>query len=230
MPLFVFFISLLIVVQHVSGNHVPIIRSWRLCDVIASCWYVPWLQEVCPSDALSANRSLIQIVSYISCALKYVKQTHSINWVISTPHSGRRVAYCDYIYVSAYQQCCHRNNSILDDSWMKNSNEYCNQPVQYSFVFHNTTRTCHLKEWNSIVKWWNISKSPYCFTLVWTWNATTQYQKHRSFLLLPRWGRTEPKMEVGQQGRYLKRMKCPYITFCFGNDFYYEPVVGYVIP
>ena len=23
----------------------PIIRSWRLCDVIALCWYVPWLQE-----------------------------------------------------------------------------------------------------------------------------------------------------------------------------------------
>ena len=43
--LFVFFISLLIVVQHVSGNHVPIIRSWRLRDVIALCWYVPWLQE-----------------------------------------------------------------------------------------------------------------------------------------------------------------------------------------
>ena len=45
MSLFVFFISPLIVVQHVSGNHVPIISSWRLCDVIASCWYVPWLQE-----------------------------------------------------------------------------------------------------------------------------------------------------------------------------------------
>ena len=42
---FVFFISLLIVSQHVSCNHVPIIRSWRLRDVIASCWYVPWLQE-----------------------------------------------------------------------------------------------------------------------------------------------------------------------------------------
>ena len=45
MSLFVFFISLLIVAQHVSGNHVPIIRSWRLHDVIALCWYVPWLQE-----------------------------------------------------------------------------------------------------------------------------------------------------------------------------------------
>jgi len=45
MSLFVFFISVLIVAQHVSGNHVPIIRSCRLRDVIALCWYVPWLQE-----------------------------------------------------------------------------------------------------------------------------------------------------------------------------------------
>jgi len=45
MSLFVFFISLLIVAQHVSGNHMPIIRSWRLRDIIALCWYVPWLQE-----------------------------------------------------------------------------------------------------------------------------------------------------------------------------------------
>ena len=47
MSLFVYFISLLIVAQHVSGNHVPIIRSWRLRDVIALCWYAPWLQEGC---------------------------------------------------------------------------------------------------------------------------------------------------------------------------------------
>ena len=45
MSLFVFFIYLLIVAQHVSGNHVPIIRSSRLRDIIALCWYVPWLQE-----------------------------------------------------------------------------------------------------------------------------------------------------------------------------------------
>jgi hypothetical protein len=61
MSLFVFFISLLIVAQHVSGNHVPIMRCWRLRDVITSCWYVPWLREGCatnPSmDALPANRT-----------------------------------------------------------------------------------------------------------------------------------------------------------------------------
>ena len=62
---FVFFISLLLVAQHVSDNHVPIIRSWRLRDVIPSCWYVPWLQEGCQErlagsasmDALPANRN-----------------------------------------------------------------------------------------------------------------------------------------------------------------------------
>ena len=68
---FVFFISLLLVAQHVSGNYMPIIRSWRLRDVIVSCWYVPWLQGGCqvrlagsasiamnPSmDALPVNRS-----------------------------------------------------------------------------------------------------------------------------------------------------------------------------
>jgi hypothetical protein len=47
------------------ANHVPIIRSWQLRDVIASCWYVPWLREGCQvrlagsasMDALPANRS-----------------------------------------------------------------------------------------------------------------------------------------------------------------------------
>ena len=33
------FISLLQVAQHVSGNHVPIFRSWLLRSVIATCWY-----------------------------------------------------------------------------------------------------------------------------------------------------------------------------------------------
>jgi hypothetical protein len=45
MSLFVFFISPLMVAEHVSGNHVPIIRSRRPRDVTALCWYVPWLQE-----------------------------------------------------------------------------------------------------------------------------------------------------------------------------------------
>jgi len=44
---FLFIISLLIVAQHFSGNHVPIIRSWRVRDVIALCWYLPWLLGGC---------------------------------------------------------------------------------------------------------------------------------------------------------------------------------------
>jgi len=67
MSLFVFFISLLIVAQHVSGNHVPIIRSWRLRDVIALCWYVPWLQEGCQDRlAGSASMDVFEAVFFIS--------------------------------------------------------------------------------------------------------------------------------------------------------------------
>jgi len=149
------------------------------------------------SDVFNLN-----CIIYFLCIETF--ETHSIQRVISTLHSGRRVAYCHYIYVSAYHQWrCHINNSILDDWWMKNSNEYCNHPLQYSFVFHNATRPCHLKEWNSIVKCWNRSKCN-CFTLVWTWNATRQYHENRSFFLLPRWDRTEPQMETRQQRRYEK--------------------------
>ena len=57
MSLFVLFISLLIVAQYVSGNHVPIIRIWRLRDVIASCLYVPWLQGGC-QDRLAGSASI----------------------------------------------------------------------------------------------------------------------------------------------------------------------------
>ena len=60
--LFVFFISLLIVAQHVSGNHVPIIRSWRLREVIASCWYVLWLQGGC-QVRLVGSASMDELVS-----------------------------------------------------------------------------------------------------------------------------------------------------------------------
>ena len=49
---FVFFISLLLVAQHVSGNHIPIIRSWRLRDAI-----VCYIAGSASMDALPANRS-----------------------------------------------------------------------------------------------------------------------------------------------------------------------------
>jgi len=61
---FVFFISLLLVAQHVSGNNVPIIRSWRLRDIVASCWYVPWLQEGC-QDRLAGSASMDVFVAQL---------------------------------------------------------------------------------------------------------------------------------------------------------------------
>jgi len=98
MSLFVFLISLLIVAQHVSGNHVSIIRSWRLRDVIASCWYVPWLREGCQDrlagsasmDALLANRSSLIIVVTLkavhSCVLRGVRFSHRCE--------GRNPVFC----------------------------------------------------------------------------------------------------------------------------------------
>jgi len=71
MSLFVFFISLLIVAQHVSGNHVPIIKSWRLRDVIVSCWYVPWLQEGC-QDRLAGSASMDGFVAKLALDVTFV--------------------------------------------------------------------------------------------------------------------------------------------------------------
>jgi len=62
MSLFVFFISLLLVAQHVSGNQVPIIRSWRLRDVIALCWYVSWLQEGCQVRLAGSASMVVMLV------------------------------------------------------------------------------------------------------------------------------------------------------------------------
>jgi len=68
LSLFVFFISLLIDAQHVSGNHVPIIRSWRLRDAIALCWYVPWLQGGCQDRLVVDVTFCILYFSSNSCS------------------------------------------------------------------------------------------------------------------------------------------------------------------
>ena len=93
MSLFVFFISLLIVAQHVSGNHVPIIRSWRLRHVIASCWYVPWLQEGC-QDRLAGSASMDVFVLRASY-YKNEKQTFKTDelWTIIVSHSTNYITY-----------------------------------------------------------------------------------------------------------------------------------------
>jgi hypothetical protein len=59
--------SFLLVAQHVSGIHVPIIRSLRLRDIIDLCWYVPWLREGC-QDRMSgsASTSLLLVAQHVS--------------------------------------------------------------------------------------------------------------------------------------------------------------------
>ena len=95
MSLFVFFISLLIVAQHFSGNHVPIIRSWRLRDVIASCWYVPWLWEGCQvrlAGSASIGRTTCQPVLTTFPQPRHIPtQGYNITQS-STPDDGYTVA------------------------------------------------------------------------------------------------------------------------------------------
>ena len=125
MSLFVFFISLLIFAQHVSGNHVPIIRSWRLRDVIALCWYVPWLREggqvrlvgsasmdgfvsqlflsTLNYDARSTTHQIdlypqIKYV-YVSCSILYIYQVKALHQNIS--------GGCIYV--------CRKLNSVLEE-------------------------------------------------------------------------------------------------------------------
>ena len=61
MSLFVFFISVLIVAQHVLGNH----QEQTTADVIASCWYVPWLQGGC-QDRLAGSASMDGFISQLA--------------------------------------------------------------------------------------------------------------------------------------------------------------------
>ena len=78
MSLFVLCISLLIVAQHVSGNHVPIIRSWRLCDVIVLCWYVPWLRGT-SSWFFFIHTELRCTVNHTSDTLQYFRPGEDLN-------------------------------------------------------------------------------------------------------------------------------------------------------
>jgi len=95
MSLFVFFISLLIVAQHVSGNHVPIIRNWRLRDVIALCWYLPWLQEggqIRLVDSASIGRTTYQPVLTTFLQPRHIPtQGYNITQ-LSAPDDGHMIA------------------------------------------------------------------------------------------------------------------------------------------
>ena len=104
----VFFISILIVAQHVSGNHVPIIRSWRLRDVTVSCWYVPWLQEGC-QDRLAGSASMDEFVTQCSMVCRsicsyipyyVVLRTHTWTHYLLTGSDSLPAAMAQYQYVA----------------------------------------------------------------------------------------------------------------------------------
>jgi len=59
--------SFLLVAQNVSGNHVPIIRSLRLRDIIELCWYLQWLHGGGQDRfAGSASTSLLLFAQHVS--------------------------------------------------------------------------------------------------------------------------------------------------------------------
>jgi len=60
-PLF----SPLQVAQHVSGNYVPIFRSWRLSSVSPRVGIVPWLQEVC-QNRLAGSVSIVEFSEHLN--------------------------------------------------------------------------------------------------------------------------------------------------------------------
>jgi len=57
----------LLVAQHDSGNHVPIIRSLLLRDFVSLCCYLPWLHGG-GHDRLagSASSSLLLVAQHVS--------------------------------------------------------------------------------------------------------------------------------------------------------------------
>ena len=108
---FVFFISLLIVAQHVSGNHVPIIRSWRLNDVIALCWYVPWLQEggqVRLVGSASMDGFVSQLALRASCETNPQKVTSSWFFLSTLNYDARSTTHQIRYFVAVSKE--HQDN------------------------------------------------------------------------------------------------------------------------
>jgi hypothetical protein len=83
---------------------VPIIRSWRLRDVIASCWYVPWLQGGCQvrlvgSASMDGFLRTHPWTHYLPREIKNTKRTSS--WFLSTLNYDARPS-THQIYFSRY--------------------------------------------------------------------------------------------------------------------------------
>ena len=84
------FISPLQVAQHVSGNHVPIFRSWRLRSVIATCWYC----------AVAAGR-MSEPVSSVHVVLRTPQWTH----YLLTGSDSLPAATAQYQHVAITLRC-----------------------------------------------------------------------------------------------------------------------------
>ena len=84
MSLFAFFISFLIVAQYVSGNHVPIIRSWRLRD--DRTWQPPCSHGTYQHEAItSRSRQLLMMGTWLL--------GHMVAWNMLSNYSKRNKEY-----------------------------------------------------------------------------------------------------------------------------------------
>ena len=127
MSLFVFFISLLIVAQHVSGNHVPIIRSWRLRDVIASYFALKYLSFTLTLHlAESDTRYEDQIYSFPSMTLL-------LSLTVVYSEKKRLTSYSQHKFLSPRQSAllwvlqthnAQHGSAVIERPW-NTHNEYC---------------------------------------------------------------------------------------------------------
>ena len=175
MSLFVFLISLLIVAQHVSGNHVPIIRSWRLRDVKSSCWYVPWLQGGCQArlagsasmDALPTNRTWLPSCSHGTYQHKTItsRSRHLLMMGTWLPEScwetiRREIKYTiltsSWFFLSTLIRNFASSSISIKASWLEDS---CWLEVSIRKVLRPATSTqVFLSFPLSISKWWDGSQ------------------------------------------------------------------------
>ena len=133
------FISPIEVAQHVSGNHVPTFRSWRLRSVIATCWYCAhftaqyqhvaitlrsrqllkmgtWLPETCWAtckgkikDNTKVTSSWFLIHTFKACRLRDTPTGLTFKNCTFCPHC----IYVFCIYLRTNSDLCHLQHKLI---------------------------------------------------------------------------------------------------------------------
>ena len=88
------FISLLQVAQHVSGNHVPSFRSWRLRSIIATCWCCAVVVTTAQHQHVAIIlRTWLPETCWATCKREIKDNTKvTSSWFLI--HTGNLIFYC----------------------------------------------------------------------------------------------------------------------------------------